>query len=343
MDSRANPQKLILFERITRDFMKENTFTVKVAGGATAQCLGLMSAIYVRNKHNKEFKIKYFPFSTGTYWPFQIDFLVDDVEIYDLNCGTKGLGELSYVEYGKVITDHPLSRKGPNYEKTLVLLRKLKIESTLQMFRGQRIIGGNEKALDKVNKMTKTISGGFPPIIDRAVFKEMDARFRKSGRKSPFSKSDGLKSKDYIVLHLRMGDKRSSFTNPADFGGDGIVDPTVFVEVINQHTEFKDYKIFIVSDEPEVARELLRSVDINAELNPTKGDIWDDLYFISQSSLFIGSWSQVSQLAAACVLNNGGKSFYPSTTHNNRKVSWTLEGLNFYEPKFLSRDHPVYR
>ncbi len=323
--------------------MKKNAFTVKVAGGATAQCLGLMSAIYVRNRCNKEFKIKYFPFSTGTYWPFQIDFLVEDVEICDLNCGTKGLGEHSDVEYGKVIADHPLSRKGPNYEKTLVLLRKLKIESALQRLRGQRIIGGNEKALDKVNRITKTISGGFPPIIDRAVFKEMDARFRNSGRMSPFSKLEGSKSKDYIVLHLRMGDKRSSFTNPADFGGDGIVDPAVFVDVLNQHPEFKDYEIFVVSDEPEVAQELLGTVNINAQLNPSKGDIWDDLYFISQSSLFIGSWSQVSQLAAACVISNGGTSFYPSTTHNNRKTTWALEGLNFYEPKFLSRDHPVYR
>jgi hypothetical protein len=48
--------------------------TVKVAGGATAQCLGLMNAIYVKNKTSKNFRIKYFPYSTGTYWPFEIDF-----------------------------------------------------------------------------------------------------------------------------------------------------------------------------------------------------------------------------------------------------------------------------
>jgi hypothetical protein len=322
--------------------MKKNSFIVKVAGGATAQCLGLMCAIYVRNRRHKEFKIKYFPYSTGTYWPFQINFLVENVEISDLNCGTKGLDELSNVEYGKVISGHPLSRKGPNYEKTLVFLRKLRIESTLQMVRGQRIIGGDEKVLDKVNRLTKTISGGFPPIIDRDVFEEMDIRFRKSGRMSPFSRSQGSKSKDYVVVHLRMGDKRSSFTNPADFGGDGIIDPAIFAEVLNEHPAFKSYEIFIVSDEPEVAKELLSTVGINAQLNPTKGDIWDDLYFISQSTLFIGSWSQVSQLAAACVINNGGKAFYPSTTHNNRKIAWSLEGLNFYEPKFLSRDHSIY-
>ena len=38
--------------------------TVKVAGGATAQCIGLMNAIYLRNKIGKQFKIKYFPYST---------------------------------------------------------------------------------------------------------------------------------------------------------------------------------------------------------------------------------------------------------------------------------------
>ena len=51
--------------------------TVKAAGGATAQCLALMNALFLRDKNLKPFKIKYFPHSTGTYWPFAIKFLLE--------------------------------------------------------------------------------------------------------------------------------------------------------------------------------------------------------------------------------------------------------------------------
>ena len=58
---------------------------VKLTGGATAQCLGLMNAIYASNKLKMPFKVSYFPFSTGTYWPFAIGDLLQKGEILNLN------------------------------------------------------------------------------------------------------------------------------------------------------------------------------------------------------------------------------------------------------------------
>jgi hypothetical protein len=316
---------------------------VKVAGGATAQCLALLCALHISIKHKRRFKVQYFPTSTGTYWPFQIGFLLDETEILDVESTIRGLPtENSDLKVGKVIANHPLSRRGVNYEKVLAMLRRLNLEAPLQRLRGQVPIGSSNKMLSKVGRSVKSISGGYPPIIDKEVFNEMDSRFKRADKRSPFSIDEDSPLKNYAVIHIRIGDKRSSFTNPADFGGDGIIDPKAIADVLADQQVHQRLRIFVISDEPEVARELLKSENIDAETNPSSGDIWDDLFFVSQADLFIGSWSQVSQLSSICVINNGGRAFYPSTTHNSRTISWTLPGLNYYVPKFLPRSHPIY-
>ena len=94
--------------------------TVKVAGGATAQCLALMNAIYVKNRTSKDFKIKYYPYSTGTFWPFEIDFLLSAGEKILEFGETKGFDSntnLDNLKAGKIIDRHPLQSKFLNYEK----------------------------------------------------------------------------------------------------------------------------------------------------------------------------------------------------------------------------------
>ena len=93
---------------------------VKIAGGATAQCLGLMNAIYASNKLRKPFKISYYPYSTGGYWPFAIADLCNKDEILDSNKPTKGLVVNNNLEVGKIILNHPLMIK-----QSLVVLHKL--------------------------------------------------------------------------------------------------------------------------------------------------------------------------------------------------------------------------
>ena len=69
---------------------KSSFLHIKLAGGATAQLLGLMNAIYASDKLGLPFKMSYYPYSTGTYWPFAILHFLSDDEILDVNKSTVG-------------------------------------------------------------------------------------------------------------------------------------------------------------------------------------------------------------------------------------------------------------
>ena len=84
-----------------------------------AQCLGLMNGIYASQKLKKRLKISYYPYSTGTYWPFAISLLLKEGEELDSNIQTKGLASTSKVGVGKVLTDHPLMTRRFSYEKLI--------------------------------------------------------------------------------------------------------------------------------------------------------------------------------------------------------------------------------
>jgi hypothetical protein len=123
-------------------------------------------------------------------------------------------------------------------------------------------------------------------------------------------------------------------------GSDGITNPEVFKDILDELNA--NYDIYVISDEPRVAQDLLSEIGISAKLNPIKGSIWDDLYFMSQASVFIGSWSQVSQLAAVCVLSNGGKAYCPSSNLIGAKSAWQIDGVNYYNSRFLDKSHLIY-
>lgn len=319
-----------------------NILRIKLAGGGAAQCLALMNAIYLRNRLNRDFQLYYFPHSTGTYWPFGIDFLLNDSELASSNVKIKGLEETGNLEVGKIIESHPLAARGFSYERILSMIRRVKLERILQKFRGEHALLASRKNLDKVTKNSNAVSGGFVPLLDIRVNAEMDNRFRRVGRRSPFSVSLDDSSRPDIVIHFRIGDKRAKFTHPSVVGGDGISDPQVFKKIIDSIPYKDKLKVVVVSDEPKVAQALLKEVGIVAETNPITGNLWDDLYLISQAHSFIGSWSQVSQLAAICVTGNNGKAFLPSTTQVGTKIKWEIDGVTFFEPHFLEQGHWIY-
>ena len=320
----------------------EQFLKVKLAGGATAQCIALMNSIYLQNKLKKGFKLYYFPHSTGTYWPFAIDFLLRPGELGSSEELIQGLDVKKDFEVGKIIRSHPLSKSGFSHEKLLSLIRKLKLERFLQKLRGESALLASRKNLDGVTTRTKAVSGGFVPYFNESVNSEMDKRFTQAGKKSPFALSMDTKLRPDVVIHFRIGDKRAKFSHPTDFGGDGICDPAEFRNLIQQYVSSENKKIIVVSDEPRVAAKLLLDVGINVETNTIKGDIWEDLYVMSQAKLFIGSWSQVSQLAAICVVGNGGRAVLPSTTQVGTKVRWKIPTVDFYQPKFLEKSHWIY-
>jgi hypothetical protein len=320
----------------------DDKLRIKFAGGAAAQCLALINSIYLENKLSKKFQLHYFPHSTGTYWPFAIDFLVKPGELASAEETISGFEHSDSLAVGKIIRTHPLAAHGLNREKILSWLRKMRLERVLQKIRGESALLASMKNLEKVNQRTKAVSGGFVPLHDELASSELDKRFKSAGKKSPFSLTLNQASRPDVVIHYRIGDKRTKFSIPADFGADGICDPAGFKSLIEQFGSRSSQRIIVVSDEPAVAAKLLNGVGLQVETNSVKGDLWEDLYLMSQAKLFVGSWSQVSQLAAICVAGNGGLSLLPSTTQVGTKVKWQLPSTQFYVPKFLTKDHWIY-
>ena len=314
---------------------------VKIAGGATAQCLGLMNAIYASNKLSIPFKISYYPYSTGTYWPFAIKFLLKENEILDLNIGTKGLIDTSHFETGKIIKTHPLFSTGYSYEKFLSVIRRIKLESKLQFLRRELAIKSSPLRLTKINKYYKTISGGFAQINEPEVNKAMSLRFEKAKMESPFAKvvaADGL-----TIIHYRLGDKKATpgqMQHTRDFNTDLIIDPNTYLEVLKQIDNLDKGNIFVVSDEPLLAQKLLSEVGVKVRINPSVGNIWEDILFMSQADIFIGTKSQVSQLVNICVENNGGKSYMLNFPKRNNYIRF--KNSVYIDAKFLEPNHPIY-
>lgn len=324
-----------------KDFRTGPYLHVKIAGGATAQCLGLMNAVYASNKLGVPFKISYYPFSTGTYWPFAINFLLNDSEILNLNLVTKGLENIDELQTGKIIKDHPLFRSGFSYEKFLSLIRRFKLESKLLFLRRELAVKSSPERLIKISKYFTSISGGFAQINEVNVNKEMSLRFQKSKLESPFAKVNA--NPNLTIIHYRLGDKKATpgqMKHTKDFNTDLIVDPKTYLNVLSNIEDLDRDNIYVVSDEPQLAQKLLAEVGIAAKIKSDVGNIWEDVLFMSQAKVFIGTKSQVSQLVNICVENNGGKSYMLNFSKHTGYDKFT--NTTYVEARFLAPNHSIY-
>ncbi len=317
---------------------KPSFLHVKLTGGATAQLLGLMNAIYVSDKLGLPFKISYYPYSTGTYWPFAIMPFLNQNEIININVPTKGLIDSGKFEIGKIIQNHPLMNKKISYEKFLSLIRTLKLEPSLNFLRRELTVLASPKRLLNINNYYRTLSGGFAAINEGRVNEELNHRFIKANKKSPFARQKNHQK--HIVIHYRLGDKKAMFSHPGDFNSDKIIDPLSFKEVIDEIDSLNSENIYVVSDEPKLAQKLLAGVLVNAKTIVSKGNIWDDLFFMSQARIFIGSNSQVSKLANICVENNGGTSYMFNV--NKKNYYYKFKNTRYLDSKFLEANHKIY-
>ena len=314
-------------------------FLVKTAGGAAAQCLGLINAIYVSNKLGKPFKISHYPYSTGTYFPLAIQDLLDDIEIADLAVSTKGLEIKKEPTKGAVIQEHPLVAKVFSYEKFLFILRKIGVYNFIKSFQGEAVIDFSRKRLEGISGNIKAISGGFIPLVDVKVMAEMKKRFLNSPLASPFATINDQSPE--VVIHYRLGDKKLS-RQYSNLGIDGVVDPLNFQNILVQEGLQNSKSIYVISDEPLIAQDLLKTVGIFAKVMDTKGDVWADISLMATAKVAICSWSQVSQLAAIFNIYNGGKVFYSNSSSTGFNPKWIIPGATPFKPNFLSSDHALY-
>lgn len=311
---------------------------VKISGGATAQILGLMNAIYASKKLNLPFKVSYYPYSTGTYWPCVLDRFLKSDEIINLNMRTRGLKLSEEISIGKVIKSHPLFKKSLTIEKAISVLRAFKILKFIKIFQRELVIGADCNKLFSINKFYKSLSGGFARINDDEVNNELHLRFVRAQLESPFS---GISRERKIIVHYRLGDKRAGVHSPKEFNLDLIIDPKAISEIVKGLDNYSEENVFVVSDDPNLARELLASAGLKTRINETKGSIFQDLNFMSQADVFIGSNSQVSQLANIFVEYKGGKSILLNFTKHTRFNDFP--NTTYLSADVLPKNHSIYK
>lgn len=322
--------------------MSSKPLRIKCAGGAAAQTLALMNAIYVTQDSKREFIFEYYPYGTGGFWNFEIAQALKPNEIGNIGKLSAGHSlDDTPLKPGVIVQSHPINSKGSSLEKVYSLIRKIGMDRFLLSLRHEVPINGSMKHLGSVKESALIISGGYVPLYDKRVFESLDARFAKGGLISPFSKSS-LDLFDYsVVIHYRIGDKRAKFTHPGSVGDDGILDPKLIRNLIRELNLFES-KILVLSDEPVLAQKLLSEVGITADVQERRESIWFDINTMASAKLFIGTWSQVSQLASVCVVNRGGVAYLPSDLTGKKSLKWRVSGVNLYTPNFLDSTHDIY-
>jgi hypothetical protein len=257
--------------------MANQPLVVKCAGGAAAQTLALMDAIFISQRTNREFIFEYYPFGTGSFWPFEIEKILFPEEVGNTSKITKGhdqKGEIA--KAGKIVETHPINSKYLNVEKLYSFIRKLKLDRYLLALRGELPINASQARLKKVKRSTRIISGGYLPVLDQSVFDSLHNRFTSAGLPSPFDLTKAIQSKYDVIVHYRIGDKRAKFTNPGVVGTDGIMDPAVVSNLLST-LNLTSSSILVLSDEPEVAQALLSDVGLSADIQSSRKNIWEDL------------------------------------------------------------------
>jgi hypothetical protein len=322
--------------------MSSKPLKVKCAGGAAAQTLALMNAIYVTQNSKREFIFKYYPYGTGGFWNFEIAKALKPNEIGNIGKLSAGHSlDDTPLTPGVIVKSHPINSKGFSLEKLYMFIRKIGIDGLLLALRHEVPINGSMKRLSSVKESALIISGGYVPLYDRRVFESLDARFTEGGLLSPFSKTK-VNQFDYsVVIHYGIRNKRAKFTNPSSVGDDGVLDPKVIRNLIEELNLLKS-RILVLSDEPVLAQKLLSEVGITADVQGKRESIWFDINTMAKAKLFIGTWSQVSQLASVCVVNRGGVSYLPSNLTGKNSLKWKVDGVNFYTPDFLDSTHDIY-
>jgi len=314
---------------------------IKSAGGTTAQLLGLCNALYLSSKFNRPFKFIHNNFSTGTFRPFELMPLLGSEE-YVLDSNRPEANNTT-LKTGDLIS--------LNAHKKTLLTRKIRktiffrfLYKSIKVFQREYLIKSNQKNLMAVKKNVKSLSGNFVPYLDNNTYELLKVRFQNSKLPNPFH-SEKVKT-DLIVIHVRLGDMRKMASRIPGIGGHGIINPVCYLNLLSRFESLaNNSKIYVVSDEPKLAKKLLFSVGIKAQ-SITNDSVWEDLSAISYAQLFIGCMSQFSFCGGLVCNYNGGAVFLPSQLPDglfDTKENFSHNSFNYYVAKYLPDDHWVFQ
>jgi hypothetical protein len=315
--------------------------TLKVSGGVTAQLLALITGLHFTNLYGKQLRIKYFPYSTGTYWPFGLTALLQPGEIF-VESKKFQPSTSSGISVGQVIS-------GSNYKRVLRLPHVLKscferlgLLNLFRQLKSEIVLHGQYDRLELVTSKTRSIVGNFPPFMNTDIANELHFRFAKAGIPSPF----GEQHKKFVVtIHYRLGDMRKMPSRIPGLGGHGVVKPRTFLEILRKEkVDIENQIIALISDEPEIAQKALLEEGIKTEV-ASRGSVWEDLTTIAGSKLFIGSMSQFSIVGALFCAYLGGRPYLPSTAYGERDLERALRQpqFNYFHYEYLATDHWMFR
>jgi hypothetical protein len=315
-----------------------NPFIVKTAGGAGSQLLALMNASLVSAKIKRPFQIRHYPTSTGTYWPFAMGHLLDGNEIEELSTPMRGmvLPTLDTARSGSILTDHPLESKYLNLAKVMGVLTKSGLDVPLRRMRSEWEVKYSLQRLLDTPASIKYLTGGYFPLFNEIIENDLERRFQQFNALSFIPKPDSSPN-SRIVIHYRLGDKRQSF-NHKKLEIDGVVDPQVFRKILLSERGSLNEEVTVVSDEPDLANKLLKSVGINAKTDYLTKDIWTDLQLLTDAELLICSWSAVSQVAASISAQKNRTVYYPKQSSTGFVPRWEIPGVELYSPYFIDSE-----
>ena len=285
--------------------------------------------------------MRYFSNSTGTYWPLEIEKLLQPFELESI-ISLKQIEVNNNTAPGSYIEDFPLRKRKFHYYKFLRIIYSTRLDRLIRKIRGEYVIGGKIELLKRVPKSVKSVTGIFPPILDSAVITEMCKRIENAGHPNPFKNVD---VKSNLVIHYRLGDMRKMPARNSRFGGHGVVDPLLFKEVIEKFKMREDNSnITVVSDEPEIAIKLLEEVGLQNLQATESNNPWENLKTIASARNFIGSLSQFSTFGAILCSLNCGRVFLPSSVYGKGSLNsdFGIDEFDYIEYKYLKSDHWIF-
>jgi hypothetical protein len=343
-------------ERFWRVFIKEmqtsfqkvrphNTRPIKIrtAGGAASQLVALLSAIHIKQISNRKFVIEHYPYATGGFYPLAIADLLESDEISSIPGKTKFYKPDGNEAPGMQLDGHPVQKRGVSYENLMKVIRNWRLENVISLLKLEWKLDFSIQRLGNFPPFVKSIGGGFPPFRDQEVLNALVNRARNTKFNVALSLVDVFQpnGEDYVVIHLRLGDKRFTFNSPTTTG-DGIVDPICFRQILDLPENKKYQKVFVVSDEPEIAIELLSEVGITAITNPNGLSLLDDMGLMRSASLLLCSWSTVSQFVMCVADLERTRIYYPRYDGTGKQPKWFIQGVELYTPEYLPRTHHIY-
>lgn len=313
---------------------------IKLAGGAVAQLLGLISALKVEKEFGRKCKLTYFPISTGTFWPFAINFLLDNsmrIVHRPAELTTDNL------EIGQTVPDSQVFNRRNLVENLRDFIYRNNLQSLMRSLKLEHAINGDVERLFQIGAFTKSISGSYPAIYDESIFQKLHQKFLSNKITSPFQLVDDSSCTNATVIHFRLGDQRVS--KQMQKVGLGVpISPKSFMLILTKYG-LETSKVYVMSEEPDMAVALLKEEGMNAVPLPTvyrEGGVWSEIAFAANAASFIGSWSQVSQFISAIRLSRGKKTFLPNRPFLGE--SYPINHLNAvtFDPIFLPFEHPFY-